>query len=98
MFLLFLFLFFVWILISLSPVLEKKAKQQSGGVSIFPGITIMPLFAWGLAWGLNLIQNNLGFYLVGGLHVVILIALLIAGLKWLLEIGRNERRAGSGRP
>jgi hypothetical protein len=93
-----LFIFFVWILISFAPLLEKKAKKQSGGVSLFNGIVIMPLLAWFLAWGLNQIRDNLGFYLVGGLHVGILVALLISGLKWLLQIKRNARidRSGNG--
>jgi uncharacterized membrane protein len=92
MFTLFIFIFFVWILIAFAPLLEKKAKNLSGGVSLFPGIPVMPLLAWGLAWALNSYKAGLGFRLVGWLHVVLLIALLISALKWLLQIRRNNRR------
>lgn len=97
MFLLFLFLFFVWILICLAPVLEKKAKQQSGGVSLFPSLPIMPFLAWGLAWGLNFFQHELGLYLIGGLHLLILALLLLLGIKWQVQIRKTERRAKRGR-
>ena len=92
-----LFLFFVWTLISFAPVLEKKAKKRSGSISILPGIVIMPLFAWYLAWGLNQTKDNLGFYLIGGLHVILLVVLLFAAIKWLLQIRKNERRARIGK-
>jgi hypothetical protein len=85
-----LFIFFVWVLIAFAPLLENKAKMRSGRVSLFPGIPLMPLLAWGLASGLNLYQDGLGFILVGWLHVILLVALLVSGVKWLLRIRRNN--------
>ena len=91
-----LFIFFVWIVMAITSVLEHKAKQYSGGVSLFPIIPLMPLVAWGLAWGLNLWREGLGFRIVGWLHILLLGVLLISGIKWLLQVRRNEQKARRG--
>jgi hypothetical protein len=85
-----LFIFIIWILIAFAPLLENKAKKRSGGVSLIPTLPLMPLLALGLARGLNSYKDGLGYRLVGWLHVILLGALLISGLKWLLQIRRNN--------
>jgi hypothetical protein len=88
-----LFIFSVWVLISFAPLLENKAKNRSGGVSLLPGLLLMPLLALGLTWCLNRLTEGLGFRLVGWLHAILLAALLASGFKWLLQIRRNEHIA-----
>jgi len=84
-----LFLFGVWFIVVLLPVLEKKAKSQPGGVSILPGFPIMPLLAWGLAALLDLAHRQLGYYIIGGLHVILLAVAVVFASKYLYEIKRK---------
>ena len=84
-----LFLFVVWFIVVLIPVLEKKAKSQPGGVSILPGFPIMPLLAWGLAALLDWIHPKLGYYAIGGLHIILLAAAVVFAVKYLYEIKRK---------
>lgn len=86
-----LFLFFVWILlVAVVPPLEKAAKGEAGGVSIFPGLPVCPLIAWGLAALLNLVKENLGYYIIGGLHVAILVLMIGYSVKYVYEIKRKS--------
>ena len=87
-----LFLFFVWLFASLLPVLEKKAKRESGGVSVVPIVPLFPLAAWGLAAILDLIHDRLGYYIVGGLHVILLACATGLRVKYAYAIRRNTRR------
>ena len=84
-----LFLFFVWLWMTLIPLLEKKAKGESGGVSILPGFPLFPLVAWGLAALLDWVHPKLGFYIIGGLHIILLVLLVIFSTKYLYEIRRK---------
>jgi hypothetical protein len=84
-----LFLFGVWAIVVLLPVLEMRAKNQLGGVSILPGFPVMPLIAWGLAALLDLVRPRLGYYVVGGLHVVLLVVSIVFALKYFYEIKRK---------
>jgi hypothetical protein len=84
-----LFLFVVWAVVVLLPVLEKRAKNQPGGVSIVPGFPVMPLMAWGLAALLDFVHPRLGYYLVGGSHVVLVSIALVFALKYVYQIKRR---------
>jgi hypothetical protein len=84
-----LFLFFVWLWLVFVPLLEKKAKGQPGGVSILPGFPLCPLVAWGLAALLDWFHPKLGFYIIGGLHVVLLVLVVVFSAKYLYEIRRK---------
>ena len=84
-----IFLFLVWFLFVLVPVLEKKAKGQPGGVSILPGFPIFPLIAWGIAALMDLIHDRLGYYIIGGLHVILLAVTLGFSAKYLYAIKRK---------
>ncbi len=84
-----LFLFVVWFLAALVPILEKKARRQSGGVTILPGFSLFPLVAWGLAAVLDSIHDNLGRYIIGGLHILLLLWAVGYSAKYLYEIKRN---------
>jgi hypothetical protein len=67
-------------------VLEKRAKKQPGGVSILPVFPIMPLLAWGLAALLDFARPKFGYYLVGGLHVILLAVAVVFVLKYVYEM------------
>jgi hypothetical protein len=84
-----LFLGVVWLLVVLVPVLERKAKGKPGGVSILPAFPVFPLAAWGLAALLDLVHDGLGYYLIGGLHVVLLACVIGCSAKYLYEIKRK---------
>lgn len=84
-----LFIFAVWAVVVLISALEKRAKRQPGGVSMLPGFPIMPLVAWGLAALLDLVRPRLGYYVVGGLHVILLAVSAAFALKYLYEIKRK---------
>jgi hypothetical protein len=81
-----LFLFCVWAVLVLLPVLEKRAKNQPGGVSILPGFPVMPLMAWGLAALLDWFHPRLGYYVVGGLHLVLVTVAAVFALKYVYQI------------
>lgn len=83
------FLFGVWAIVVLLPLLEKKAKNQPGGVSILPGFPVMPLMAWGLAALLDLAHPLLGYYVVGGLHLILLTFAVVFALKYVYQIKRR---------
>jgi hypothetical protein len=85
-----LFLFGTWALVVLIPVLEKRAKNDSGGVSIIPGFPIFPLLAWGLSAVLNWFRPRLGYYSIGGLHVILFIASIVYATKLLYRINRKS--------
>ena len=84
-----LFLFVVWFLVVLVPVFEKRAKNQTGGVSILPVFPLFPLIAWGLAALLDSFRHHLGYYLIGGLHVILLLVALGYSAKYLYDIRRK---------
>jgi len=84
-----LFLFFVWLLITLVPVLKKKSRGELGGVSIFPGFPLCPLAAWGISILLDLAHDRLGYYIIGGLHLVILVCVIASSIKYLCVIKRK---------
>jgi hypothetical protein len=84
-----LFLFGVWAVVVLMPVLEKRAKNQPGGVSILPGFPVMPLMAWGLAALLDWVYPKLGYYAIGGLHCILMIVALVYTVKYVYQIKRR---------
>jgi hypothetical protein len=85
-----LFLFIVWFLWAIGAVLEKKAKGGPGGVSVVPVFPLFPLLAWGLAVALDLAHDRLGYYIVGALHLILLVLFLGGSLKYLYVIVRNQ--------
>ena len=84
-----LFLFAVWFLVVLVPLFEKKAKNQTGGVSILPGFPLFPLVAWGLAAVLDSFRHRLGYYVIGGLHVILLVVALGYSARYVYDILRK---------
>ena len=55
----------------LEPLLRKKAKGQTGGVSIAYFLMITPMMC-GADWGLDTMHPRLGYYIFGGLNPVLL--------------------------
>jgi|GEM_PF-3795163 len=49
----------------------------------------MPLLAWGLAALLDLLHPKLGYYVVGGLHVVLVTVAVAFALKYVYQIKRG---------
>jgi hypothetical protein len=84
-----LFLFFVWFLAVLVPTLGKKSRGEPSGVSIFPGFPLCPLAAWGISTLLDLAHDRLGYYLIGGLHLVLLVCVIVFSVKYLYVIKRK---------
>jgi hypothetical protein len=69
-----LLLFTTWALILVADarrglVLARRTGREPGGVSIFPGIPVMPLGFLFLAWLLEQLFPSVGLLIVGGLHV-----------------------------
>jgi hypothetical protein len=69
-----LLLFTTWALILVADarrglVLARPTGRGPGGVSIFPGIPVMPLGFLLLAWLLEQLFPGVGLLLVAGLHV-----------------------------
>lgn len=85
-----LFLGVVWLLVVLVPILERKADGKPGGVSILPVFPVFPLAAWGLAALLDWVHDGLGYYLIGGLHLVLLVCATGWSAKYLFEILRKS--------
>ncbi len=65
-----------WIFWTMAEVAEKgveavkSGNKDSGGVSVLPGILIMPIFAVLIALSLNMFWPPVGFWLVGFLHAL----------------------------
>lgn len=71
-------------------LLEKKAKGDSGGTSIVPVVPLFPLAAWLAGIGLNRVIANAGTYIVGGLHVILIVCLLGSMAISVLRIRVNR--------
>lgn len=59
-------------------VLARRTGRQASGVSIFPGIPVMPLGFFAAAWLLERVFPSIGLLLVGGLHVGIILFSLVS--------------------
>ena len=72
-------LFASWVLILFAAarrnlVIARRTGRQASGVSIFPGLPVMPLGFLFAAWLLEQLAPNVGLFLVGGLHVGLILA------------------------
>lgn len=84
-----LFLIVVWFLVTiLIPLLEKKAKGQTGGVHVSYFLMVTPLMC-GAYWALETIQSRLGYYVVGGLSIGFLAQAVVSCVKDLHKIFRK---------
>jgi len=88
-----IFLFVVWFFWIPVCVLERAARGNFGGTSIFPGIPFFPLGAWGLAALLDWLHHGLGLVVVGGFHILLLLFFVGSAARSLYAIRRNERNA-----
>ena len=88
-----IFIFVVWLLWIPVSLLERAARGDSGGFSFLPVIPVFPLCAWGLAALLDWFHGRLGFMVVGGLHVLLLLCFLVSIARSLYVIRRNKRNA-----
>ncbi|MEI7751040.1 MAG: hypothetical protein WCJ71_03015 [Candidatus Omnitrophota bacterium] len=71
-------------------LMQKKAKGESEGISIFPIIPFFPLIAWGIGLGLNNYKANFGFYVIGGLHIVLLTLHLSSIMVSTIKISQKK--------
>jgi hypothetical protein len=85
-----IFIFAVWLLLVFVCALASAARGYSGGTSIFPGIPVVPLAAWGLSAFLNWLHSDLGLFVVGGFHVLLLLALFVSAIRSLHAIKRKK--------
>lgn len=82
-----------WVTWGVVAAMQRGARGEGAGVSIFPAIPFFPLAAWGLAVGLEKFHPGLGILLVGGGHGILLLTLLGSIARTLAVRGR----AGKGR-
>ncbi len=73
-------------------VMEKEARGDEGGTSIFPALPINPLVMWLIGVGLNQLKPNIGTYVIGGLHGILLLAFLGSVVVSAIRINRKESR------
>jgi hypothetical protein len=84
-----LFIIVVWFLMTvLVPLLEKKAKGESGGVHLSYFLMATPLIC-GAYWALETIHSRLGYYIVGGLSISFLAQAVVSCVKDLRKIARK---------
>jgi len=48
----------------------KNGRKPEAGAAIFPTIPFIPIILVLVAWGINQLHYNLGFYMVSGLFVI----------------------------
>lgn len=66
-----------WILITFAGAAQSAVKavksgtKVAGGVSLMPGILIMPILFTCIAWIINIKWTPIGFWFVGSLHLII---------------------------
>jgi len=89
-----IFLFVVWLFWIPVCVWERAARGDFGGSSIFPGVPVFPLCAWGLAALLNWFHQGLGLVLVGGFHILLLLFFIWSATRSLYVIRQNKRNVG----
>jgi hypothetical protein len=65
-----------WVAWVPATVMQKRARGDEGGTSLFPALPINPLVAWLIGLGLNLLKPNIGTYVIGGLHGILFVAFL----------------------
>jgi hypothetical protein len=85
-----LFILVVWLLWIPVCVWSRAARGDLGGTSIFPGIPVFPLAAWGLSALLEWLHPNLGLLVIGGSHVLLLLVFLVSAYRSLHAIKRNR--------
>jgi len=94
-----LIVFVAWFLITMAGAAQKAIKaakqgeEKVGGTSLMPGIVIMPIFFTGTAWGIDLIWEQAGVWLVGGLHSMIAIVALGYLVYAAIYLKLNGKRA-----
>lgn len=76
-------LFATWVLILAADarrglVMARRTGREPGGVSIFPGIPVMPLGFLFLAWLVERLIPSVGLLLVGGLNVTLIVSSLVS--------------------
>jgi hypothetical protein len=85
-----LFIIVVWFLVTiLIPLLEKKAKGQTGGVHVSYFLMVTPLMC-GAYWALETIHSRLGYYVVGGPSIGFLAQ---AVTSYIRDLHKNFRKA-----
>lgn len=67
----FLFLLVVYILVLQADAITKARRGNMERVAFFPIIPIIPLIAWGFWLAIDHAANPWGFYVIGGLHLII---------------------------
>lgn len=88
-------IFLVWLVWIPVAMLERAARRDPSGFSFVPVIPIVPLVAWGVAVALDLLHEQLGLWVIGGLHVVLLLSLLVSAFRSMRIIQRLRRECGA---
>lgn len=85
-----------WILWTMAEIAQrgveavKIGKKEGGGVSILPGILIMPIISTLIAWPINMIWPTMGFWVVGSFHALGGVFALGYIVYAIIYIKRNE--------
>jgi hypothetical protein len=98
--LLLLLLFVAWCLVLLAAAAGRAADDSEqgvsdsarGGVSIFPGIPLCPLAAWGVALLLDQYVSPWGTTVVGGSHVLLAVGCVISIIRNVNRARNSESR------
>ena len=81
---------FAWLAWIPAAALERAARGENGGVSIFPAIPCFPLAAWGAAyWADRVGIQGIGIAVAIG-HLVLLVMLLASIVKSRRRIRERE--------
>jgi len=68
----------------LSDARRGVPEELRHGVSLFPGIPLFPMAAWGIAILIDRFVDPWGTYTIGGIHLVL-------GIVWGVSLYRNIR-------
>lgn len=64
-----------WLLLAFVKYKRSESQEENyikiEKISIISALLIKPLFFTAIAWGLNTLEGQLGFWLIGGGHLVI---------------------------
>lgn len=75
-----------WLLWIPATGLQKKVRGDDSGLSIVPVIPLFPLIAWLSSLGLDYIRPDLGFFMIGGIHVVLSVIFIGSSLISLFKL------------
>jgi len=77
----------VWLI---AVLLDKRARGDAGGISLFPAIPLFPAAACLSGLGLDHVIPGAGFYMLDGLHIFLAVLFLASSVISYIRIKKGK--------